>query len=312
MRDRSRTQARDGSKPRVAVLGDSFAEGEGVNDSETFTRVLEEQIFHGRVEFLNFGRLGFGTVEEWVQYTHLARSFHPSIVLLIFYHGNDLTDNSWWFMKRVNAHIFKPFLVRKGGSYELFYPVTPDAPLRRDSRWTRIRYRLVTTSYILRYASAASGIFQRTTHGIEYRGEMSELNVYRTAPQGHWRESWEITAEALRRLHAAVRSDGATLVVVDVPTYEQMGPRLGAQIASRPGFDLMYPERRLAQIVSHLEGARFFSLRGPFLEYRDVHHLRSPYFSFSCDHHWSALGHRAAAQAIADYLVMSGLLSVEP
>src|SRR2546426_11904003 len=122
MRDKPRTQARDGSKPRIAVLGDSYTEGTGVNDSQTFTRVLEDQIFHGRVEFLNFGRRSFGTVDELVQYTHLARSFHPSIVLLMFYHRNDLTDNSWWFWKRVNAHIFKPFLVRKGDRYELFYP----------------------------------------------------------------------------------------------------------------------------------------------------------------------------------------------
>jgi len=274
-----------------------------------FTRVLEDQIFHGRVEFLNFGRRSFGTVDELVQYTHLARSFHPSIVLLMFYHRNDLTDNSWWFWKRVNAHIFKPFLVRKGDRYELFYPVTAsEARRRQNSGWASIKYQLVTISSIVRYLEAAHSRIRETT----FRGEMSELNVYRTAPQGHWRESWEITAEALRRLHAAIRSDGATLVVVDVPAYEQMDPHLAAQFGSEPGFDLKYPERRLAQVVSHFEGARFFSLRGPFLEYRDTHHLRPPFFSFSCNAHWSALGHRVAAQAIADYLVTSGLLSVEP
>ncbi|MCP4328066.1 MAG: hypothetical protein GY791_06480 [Alphaproteobacteria bacterium] len=81
---------------RVAVVGDSFAFGEGVADGEVVTAVLEETLnrtANGTVfEVLNFGIPGIGTAEELVLYQNHVRSYRPDLVAVLYF--NNDTGNS--------------------------------------------------------------------------------------------------------------------------------------------------------------------------------------------------------------------------
>jgi hypothetical protein len=83
---------------RVALIGDSFVFGSGVNNHEVVSAVLERRLADlarggQHTEVLNFGISGFGQAEELVQYVNFSRGYSPDCVVL-FYFDNDIGENS--------------------------------------------------------------------------------------------------------------------------------------------------------------------------------------------------------------------------
>src|SRR5439155_18346909 len=82
---------------RVVVLGDSFVEGAEVPAEATFTRRLEPLLTDGAdqpVQVVNAGVLDFGTAQEYLLLKNEALRYSPDLVVLVFYTGNDVANNS--------------------------------------------------------------------------------------------------------------------------------------------------------------------------------------------------------------------------
>jgi hypothetical protein len=308
MKDKPRTFEKKGL--RVAILGDSFAEGYGVDNSQTFASLLEDKYFAGKnIEFLNFGTAGgFGTVQEWLLYKNFVRQFKPDVVLLAFLNNNDVTDNSWWYWQRIAPDRRRPYLVRNDGRFDVFYPETNGKTYNPATPSTRFLNRLSHRSFVVRYfIEARERIFVHKTYSeMDWR----RTTVYRAHPNDHWRESWEVTEAALLKLDEEVTADQAKFLIVNLPAPEQVDPRTASQIQALPDHDLFYPNSR----IQNLAGAHriaYFSPYADFVRYRDEKQLRPPYFSFTCNDHWSPLGHEVAAKSLADFLKTSGLLNTD-
>ena len=96
-RDLDRTVEKPDGTLRVMLLGDSFVEALQVPIEQTFARGLEQRLGTalGRpVEVVSYGVSGYGTASEYLWYRDVGRQFHPDIVLLSFYPGNDVRNNS--------------------------------------------------------------------------------------------------------------------------------------------------------------------------------------------------------------------------
>jgi hypothetical protein len=69
----------------VAVIGDSFTFGQGIEAEDRFSNRLERSLAGSRVEFLNFGRPGDETVDELETLAQVVLPIRPDFVLLQWY-----------------------------------------------------------------------------------------------------------------------------------------------------------------------------------------------------------------------------------
>ena len=73
----------------IAVIGDSFVEGVGIDSSGILTTALQK--LEGRT-VVNLGSSGYGPQQELVVLKRYAIKFRPKTIVWIFYEGNDLHD----------------------------------------------------------------------------------------------------------------------------------------------------------------------------------------------------------------------------
>jgi lysophospholipase L1-like esterase len=117
LRDRPHSYERQNSKERILVLGDSFAWGYGVEESERFSQLLEKSL---DVEVINAGVSGYSTDQELLWYRNEGIKYETDLVILALT-GNDVGDND---QQLVSTIYYKPkFVIEKGQLVATGYPV---------------------------------------------------------------------------------------------------------------------------------------------------------------------------------------------
>lgn len=116
----------------------------------------------------------------------------------------------------------------------------------------------------------------------------------------------------MARFRDTVEADHARFVLIPWSNFSdidsQWRERLTRQFGSLP--PQLAPQRfdPRVQAMAQRENITIGSLT-PYLQaYRDSHHLQWPYFSLTCDPHFSAMGHEVAAGAIIQVLQQNGWL----
>lgn len=89
MRDAEVPVAKPEDTYRIALLGDSYAFGWGVEEDRIFARVLENLLNDftqgaPRVEVLNFGVPGYSTFQEVAAFNQVGKDFDPDLVMVYF------------------------------------------------------------------------------------------------------------------------------------------------------------------------------------------------------------------------------------
>lgn len=95
MRDIEYAVGKPAGIKRIAVIGDSMAEGFQVDSSETFAKQLEHRLNRAsaKVQVMNFGMSGFSTVQELYLFKEKIAKYKPDICILA-YHVNDSDKNT--------------------------------------------------------------------------------------------------------------------------------------------------------------------------------------------------------------------------
>jgi GDSL-like Lipase/Acylhydrolase family len=90
LRDRERPVDLGPGTRRIAVYGDSFTFGNGVEIEETFPKILERHLARrGPVQVFDFGVPSYNTVMEWRYLEETYPVFKPHLVILQFTTAND-------------------------------------------------------------------------------------------------------------------------------------------------------------------------------------------------------------------------------
>jgi hypothetical protein len=309
MRDVEWAERKPDGVLRIAVLGDSFMEGYSVNLEDSFHRRLEA-VLRGagyRVEVLNFGVGGYGTLQEYLVFRDSASRYSPGVVLLGFCLANDVRNNSRTLEEKLSLDLgqsFRPFLLDGSGEWRVS-PVDVDEAWRRHEERTgstpSLADRLFAASHLLRLARAVahriarSGDDHLAIYGVSYCEEPEE-----------YRRAWETTRRILARLRDEVSAAGARLVVFSEPTYRETDPGFAAAVRSVAGNDSCNVETvatvRLQALLNDL-GIPFIDL---LPEFRD--RFAGETLFRRSDRHWNPRGDELAASLVGSALQEGPLL----
>lgn len=109
------------NKNNIIFIGDSMAEGYGVDFKNTFKEILENN--NKDINILNFSTSGnFGPAQYFLIYENLAKKFAHDKVVIFLTTRNDYRDNSISRMKSYPQR-YRPYIQKNNSGYELIYPI---------------------------------------------------------------------------------------------------------------------------------------------------------------------------------------------
>jgi lysophospholipase L1-like esterase len=283
---------------RVAVVGDSMTAAIATDEERRFVRRLEVSLAAGLaprpVEVLNFGVSSASTASGLVTWREVVAGYAPDLVLLAFFTGNDLGDNSPRLTRAPRVYFD---LDAEGRLVPAGTPPSTPALVRWLDRHSRL---YVWQKVALRRLRGAG----RTARGVE-----PGQRIFERAGGADVEHAWTLTAVLLRQLRDEVEASGARLAVVVIPCAEQVDDALWSDLARRArdaGFELARdePSRRLARIAAGA-GIPLLDLAPAFVAAA----RRSPGEPAAADglfllgrFHLSDEGHRLVAEAVHRFL----------
>lgn len=322
--DREFSYAKPPRTARVAVLGDSYMHAAGVSVDQTMVAHLERELNacrafgERRVEVLNFGVSGYGTAQELLTLRHRASRYSPDLVLLAFFPGNDVRNNS----KRLETERLRPFFVLEDGKLALDDSFRRDPQLAEHLRLAESRAALqnLRLYQLLRKLRAGelrvphnSPIAAAIAKGKPSVAAMTETgldeNVLREPSDAAWEEAWTITEKLLLLTAEESRALGARFVLATLSSSASVHPdsALRAKYTAHLGVpDLFYPDRRI-RAFGERHGIEVVNL-GPEMQRRAdatgayYHGFPNTMLGFG---HWNQAGHELAGMLLARYLCSS-------
>ena len=310
MRDRERSLEKPPGEFRIAMIGDSGVEAVQVKPDEVVNIRMENvlhDIGYNSVEVMNFAVEGIGTTQEFLLYKQKVRQFHPDLVLLMFTLGNDIFNNSSTLQPKVYGihDWYSPYYGLALDGSLVFKPVQPRS-------FNKLRLYLETHSLLFYYLQRLWFKFNIPLH--TWHRLPLYYGIYSDPLDDEWRQAWQVTGKVLALMQDTVTADGAKFMVFSGPDIcddRDWHQRLTKEYGKvPPSFRPCSAVQRLKETAAthHIQ----LDFLGPYIHaYGDQHHLPWPYFSFTCDPHFNALGHEVSAEAIVQILRERNLLPVQ-
>jgi hypothetical protein len=274
----------------------------------TLTRQLEGLLNAGggeRTEVINAGVGGFGTTEAYLLLKHEAMKYDPDVVVLVFYMGNDITNNGF----RIQGS--------PGGRTRPFYVLDDDKQLRLLSFTYRPRRQEGWVEALRResllFGVLDTGVFAKTpTLSASESGELDQFTrtlieqhmpVYRETLSSSWRDAWAVTEVLLDSMRDQAEANGGQFLLVNAPSKWEIYAEDWEELRARhrlteSGWDFDAPNRRLADIAER-RGLAYLDIRPAMREQAS----NGPRLFFQKDVHWTSTGHAVVARALADRLL---------
>ncbi|MGE3270676.1 MAG: SGNH/GDSL hydrolase family protein [Chloroflexota bacterium] len=267
---------------RILVVGDSFTFGGQVEEEETLTARLEEQLQAAlaaqgsapfKIETINAGVDGWNTANEIAWLRTEGFRYEPDLVLLMFYAGNDPGEN-YDTLKAVRR-----LGVETDSSAHL--------PAREFRQWLADISRL--------YAYLETGVIAKLAPppptDLADLSETAELNVRRSTDPGRREAGWQLSGDLVKQFGDLCEEHGVGVLLVGIPTVEHL-------------FDLTRPPNPF-QAIADAAQMPVIDLLMPFRsEPPDVQQA----LYFPKDHHWTPTGHQVATKYVTGDLVQRGLI----
>jgi len=304
---------------RILVLGDSFVEAMHVPLAATSGRLLEQQLNGGaagrRVEVVSAGVSGYGTASEVLFFEREGTRYHPDLVLLAFYPGNDVKNNS-----PTLEDTLKPVYAADGRLER----VVGEGPKEPAKGWRGLLTRSAAYHYfrqvlLLRHPQLAKRLVRwhllrrdAVKTPAQHDGVPVDYGVYAPQPTADWQAAWAHTEHNLERLQHAVAASGARFGIVVLSSRDQVYANWWDEIlAAHPAmrgqnWDLDAPQHRMeAWCTAHAVPCVVLAPA-----FRDAAAHGGETLHYHHDGHWTVAGHQLAATVLKDFIEQRQLLLV--
>jgi lysophospholipase L1-like esterase len=192
---------------RVLVLGDSYVAALEVRQRETFHKLLEQRLNaedplgSGSYEVIALGQGNRAQRQQLAWLREFGPRYRPDLVLLVFFCGNDIMENSDSLFER--AGHYGRFMLRVAARKVALYN---HLFLVRSSRLNGLlAYRAA-----LLYSTHLYLFDRRVTRE---QLDSPDIEVYRTPPSPEWRKAWETTADLLAQIKQETERQGAAFAL---------------------------------------------------------------------------------------------------
>jgi hypothetical protein len=316
MRDRDRPVRKPAGTYRIAVLGDSYTEGFQVDVEATFWRLLEKRLQtcgfqQGKtIDVLNFGVSGEGTGQELLVLETRAMRYEPDLVLVAFFQGNDVRNNS----RELEEDKVRPFyFLSDSGELELDASFVQSAEFQRRNGWARqfaqeVSQHLRTLQLVYYVKDARQAAPTRAGSAPSELGLDDEVFV---PPRDGtaWARAWSLTERLVVRAKQVAADGGADFLLTTLSVGIQVSPDKDKReaFAAKLGVpDLFYPERRLRELGASA-GIHVVTLAPELQAYADEHKVYLHGFKNTAmgSGHWNEAGHAQGAEILARNLCQS-------
>lgn len=320
-RDYPRQMPKPKDSYRVLFLGDSFLEEPWLPMEKIFPAVLESRFKdklrdNKKLEFLNFGVLGFGTGVEYHLLKEYGMKTDPDFVVVAFF-MNDILDN-----------YYPP--LQDNGQPSFSYPGPVDDHLGHFAKlpsgeWQTIpanrypargAFKTYTNEYLHLYQFLGDDFPKLKTLVHKFSDDKSPQAIlpspaasgnflspnqmfnFLTAPTPEVKIGWEATEHALKSIQNLLKEKNIPLAVIFLPPDYLMSKTAWEKEMKAKGLDptlgnMELPRQKLAALCQKL-GIDPIDPTPQFQVSKDGLYLKS-------DPHFSAQGHRLVADILESY-----------
>jgi hypothetical protein len=253
---------------------------------------------------------GYGTAQQLLTYRYYGSTYSPDLVLVAFFPGNDIRNNS----KSLEPEKTRPFFAQKGDELVEDRSFAESAEfLRRTNLFRSVLEGIRGVSRVTQAAYFVKDRLQARAAAANARpaaGEGGEVGiddaVYSEPTTPEWRGAWALTERLFEQLRDEVQASGAKLIIVSLASGIQVhpDPAVRAAFMRARGIDnLFYPNHRIEQLAADL-GVQSISLGDAFQKMAERDHVYLHGFPNTNmgSGHWNEAGNRLGATLIADAL----------
>ncbi len=279
---------------RILMVGDSFFWGYDVDDPQVVSEVLQNKLGDA-VEVINVAVAGYGTDQALLWLLEEGVKYRPDIVILSLFPTNDLEE----IALSISYGYPKPFFALDSGRLVLRNVPVPDTRESRrkafdkpDSAFGRLkkflRHNTHTYQFITERLNSVPGLrrlFIRLGLGDEYTIALPGIPSFKLKEE----KVPELFEALIREFRQVCAEQGAGLLLFFIPESEEIpsAPQRNDEMAK---YLSEFSKDNGIELLSLLPVVRGYGLEGKRL-YAD---------------HWTPLGHRAAAEAISEWLRSKG------
>jgi lysophospholipase L1-like esterase len=302
---------------RVAVIGDSFVFGQGVEWEQSFPALLERRLGGSDriAEVVNVSNIGIGAEAYYVLLKRVALPFQPDVVVVNVF-GNDASRSgrrSW--PRRTLAtlsHRWRLASLARTFSRERARRRNREVTSDLDGYWER----LVEDCTRHRSAAACRESVEafRREHGSRVNN-LASMCLREPDELRRWVEAdealpgWRDFEHYITEMAALCRARGIRFVVGIVPDAVQVAPE---QLELRRALGVSYPDSVLVAPGPFQESVRRLCDRLAVECFDPLERLREDAMDlyFPTDLHWTAKGHRRYAELLHAFLDRPGGVGV--
>ncbi|MDY6807071.1 MAG: SGNH/GDSL hydrolase family protein, partial [Cyanobacteriota bacterium] len=253
------------------------------------------------VEVINFGVHGYGTAQELITLRTKVWDYNPDIVILAFFVGNDLINNS----KKLESDLYRPFFVYRNGS------LVEDLSFRQLSPGYSNSYAVSFVDNLPDWLVANSRVLQvikkvdldnKKRQGLaEYRSH--SFSKFNPPVDEVWEEAWNLTEDLILLMRDEVEEKGAKFAMAVIASPLQVHPNEEKRRRKQEEFgvkDWFYVGNRLDKLGDRYDFPAW-DLTEPFLSFSQEKQVCLHGFepAADCGGHWNAEGHKLAGEIIS-------------